>query len=327
MLRRGEMTIYEPGLADIVAANVRAGRLSFATDLAGAVASAEVVMIAVGTPSRRGDGYADLSYVYGAAREIAGGPRRVHRGGDQVHRAGRHRRRGRAHHPRDARPRGRLSRWCRTPSSCGRAPRSRISNARTASCSAPRTRAPGGDARSSTGRCTSTRPRSSGRVARTAELIKYAATPSSRRRSPSSTRSPTLCEKVGADVQRGRPRHRARQPHRRQVPARRARATAAPASQGHPGADQDRPGSRRVHAHRRDRGGGQRPAQARHGAQGDPGLRGTFADKTVALLGLTFKPNTDDMRDAPSLAIVRPCRMAVPACARSIPKGWRRRGA
>ncbi len=65
MLQGGEMPIYEPGLTDLVAANVRAGRLSFTTDLAGAVASAEVVMIAVGTPSRRGDGNADLTYVYG----------------------------------------------------------------------------------------------------------------------------------------------------------------------------------------------------------------------------------------------------------------------
>ncbi len=71
MLRRGEMPIFEPGLADLVASNVRAGRLSFTTDLAAAVASAAVVLIAVGTPSRRGDGHADLSYVYGAAREIA----------------------------------------------------------------------------------------------------------------------------------------------------------------------------------------------------------------------------------------------------------------
>ncbi len=71
MLRRGEMPIYEPGLADLVASNARAGRLSFTVDLPTAVASAEVVMIAVGTPSRRGDGHADLSYVYGAAREIA----------------------------------------------------------------------------------------------------------------------------------------------------------------------------------------------------------------------------------------------------------------
>jgi UDPglucose 6-dehydrogenase len=70
-LRRGEMPIYEPGLDDLVAANVRAERLSFTTDLAASVAEADAVFIAVGTPSRRGDGYADLSYVYAAAREIA----------------------------------------------------------------------------------------------------------------------------------------------------------------------------------------------------------------------------------------------------------------
>src|SRR5688500_4039940 len=71
-LKRGEMPIYEPGLDDLVAANVRAKRLSFTTDLKGPVAEAEAVFIAVGTPSRRGDGHADLTYVYAAAREIAG---------------------------------------------------------------------------------------------------------------------------------------------------------------------------------------------------------------------------------------------------------------
>jgi UDPglucose 6-dehydrogenase len=70
-LERGEMPIFEPGLDDLVANNVKAGRLSFTTDLAGPVADADAVFIAVGTPSRRGDGHADLSYVYAAAREIA----------------------------------------------------------------------------------------------------------------------------------------------------------------------------------------------------------------------------------------------------------------
>ena len=70
-LKRGEMPIYEPGLDDLVAANVRAGRLAFTTELKGPVADADAVFIAVGTPSRRGDGYADLSYVHAAAREIA----------------------------------------------------------------------------------------------------------------------------------------------------------------------------------------------------------------------------------------------------------------
>jgi UDPglucose 6-dehydrogenase len=65
------MPIYEPGLAELVAKNVREGRLSFSVDLAKPVADAETVFIAVGTPSRRGDGHADLSYVYAASREIA----------------------------------------------------------------------------------------------------------------------------------------------------------------------------------------------------------------------------------------------------------------
>ena len=70
-LRRGDMPIYEPGLDDLVARNVDAGRLSFTTDLEEAVAEADVVFIAVGTPSRRGDGHADLSFVFDAAREVA----------------------------------------------------------------------------------------------------------------------------------------------------------------------------------------------------------------------------------------------------------------
>jgi UDPglucose 6-dehydrogenase len=70
-LRRGEMPIYEPGLDSIVAGNVKMGRLAFSTELGPAVEAADVVFIAVGTPSRRGDGHADLSYVYAAARELA----------------------------------------------------------------------------------------------------------------------------------------------------------------------------------------------------------------------------------------------------------------
>jgi UDPglucose 6-dehydrogenase len=70
-LKRGEMPIYEPGLQDLVLSNVKEGRLSFATGLEQPVGTADVVFIAVGTPSRRGDGHADLSYIYEAAREIA----------------------------------------------------------------------------------------------------------------------------------------------------------------------------------------------------------------------------------------------------------------
>jgi UDPglucose 6-dehydrogenase len=70
-LKRGVMPIFEPGLEEVVATNVKAGRLSFETDLKKVVPGADAVFIAVGTPSRRGDGHADLSYVFAATEEIA----------------------------------------------------------------------------------------------------------------------------------------------------------------------------------------------------------------------------------------------------------------
>src|SRR5580704_14412476 len=69
-LNRGEIPIFEPGLAELVEANMRQGRLQFAADTS-RIGDAEAVFIAVGTPSRRGDGHADLSFVYAAIREIA----------------------------------------------------------------------------------------------------------------------------------------------------------------------------------------------------------------------------------------------------------------
>ena len=70
-LEAGQIPIFEPGLDEVVAANVKAGRLSFTSDLTKAVPGADAVFIAVGTPSRRGDGHADLTYVFAAAEEIA----------------------------------------------------------------------------------------------------------------------------------------------------------------------------------------------------------------------------------------------------------------
>jgi UDPglucose 6-dehydrogenase len=70
-LKEGTIPIFEPGLEEVVATNVKAGRLSFTTDLAAAVKGADAVFIAVGTPSRRGDGHADLSFVFSATEEIA----------------------------------------------------------------------------------------------------------------------------------------------------------------------------------------------------------------------------------------------------------------
>ena len=70
-LKKGEVPIYEPGLDTLMIKNVEAGRLSFTTDLASAVDGAEAIFIAVGTPTRRGDGHADLTYVMAAAEEVA----------------------------------------------------------------------------------------------------------------------------------------------------------------------------------------------------------------------------------------------------------------
>src|SRR5438128_2563556 len=70
-LENGTMPIFEPGLEALVTSNVAAGRLSFTTQSAAAVRAADAIFLAVGTPSRRGDGFADLTYLYEAAREIA----------------------------------------------------------------------------------------------------------------------------------------------------------------------------------------------------------------------------------------------------------------
>ena len=70
-INQGEIPIYEPGLPDLISRNVNAGRLHFSIDLGPAVANADAVFIAVGTPARRGNGHADLSFVYGAAEELA----------------------------------------------------------------------------------------------------------------------------------------------------------------------------------------------------------------------------------------------------------------
>jgi UDPglucose 6-dehydrogenase len=138
-LNRGEIPIFEPGLDALVAENVKAGRLSFTTEFADPVGEADVVFIAVGTPSRRGDGHADLSYVYAAAREIAAAvtgftvvvtKSTVPVGtGDEVERIMRETR-TEADSPSS-----------RTRNSCARVRRSAISSGRTASSSASRTSA------------------------------------------------------------------------------------------------------------------------------------------------------------------------------------------
>ena len=302
MLRRGEMPIYEPGLADLVASNVRSGRLAFSPDLAPAVSRAEVVLIAVGTPSRRGDGHADLSYVYGAAREIAAavvGPAVVVTKstvpvgtGDEVERI-----------LRDARP---DIAWSVVSN-----PEFLREGAAIEDFKRPDRIVLGTeDGRARTVMQELYRPLYLNRAPilwtsrRTAELTKYAANAFLATKITFINEIAELCERVGADVQEV------------------ARGI---------GLD-NRIGSKFLHAGPgyggscfpkdtlaliktgQDYGASQRIVETVV-AVNDQRKRsmakrviaacgGTVRGKTVAVLGLTFKPNTDDMRDAPSLALI-----------------------
>ena len=302
-LERGEIPIYEPGLQDLVRQNVREGRLSFATRLASAVREAEAVFIAVGTPSRRGDGHADLSFVYEAAREIAAAldgftvvltKSTVPVGtGDEVERI-----------IREARP-----------------------DADVVVVSNPEFLREGAaihdfkhpdrivvgtqDERAKKIVAEIYRPLSLNQAPilytarRTAELIKYAANAFLATKITFINEIADLCEKVGADVQevargigldnRIGAKFLHAGPGLRRIML----------SQGRARADQDRAGQRGAAAHPRGGRLGQRHPKARHGPQGRrPCSAAVLRGKTVAVLGLTFKPNTDDMREAPSLALI-----------------------
>jgi nucleotide sugar dehydrogenase len=149
-LKQGIMPIYEPGLEQLVASNVREGRLFFATEAAEAVREADAVFIAVGTPSRRGDGHADLSYVYGAAEEIAdlmnGFTVLVTKSTVPVGTGTRSSASSGGAAPRRTWP------WSPTRSSCARARRSTTSSAPTGWWWAPTTSAPARSCGCSTGR-------------------------------------------------------------------------------------------------------------------------------------------------------------------------------
>jgi len=139
-LKAGEIPIFEPGLDDLVAKNVKEDRLFFTTEAKDAIAEADAVFIAVGTPSRRGDGHADLSYVYAAAEEIAGlmdgftvvvTKSTVPVGtGDEVEEI-----------IAKTRPGAEFAVVSKIRNSCAKALRSRISKSRTAWSLAPKTRA------------------------------------------------------------------------------------------------------------------------------------------------------------------------------------------
>ena len=152
-LLKGEIPIYEPGLDEVVERNTSAGRLTFTTDLKEALADVDAVFIAVGTPSRRGDGHADLTYLFAAAEEIA---RALSRDTLVVTKStvpvGTGRRLQQLFA--QAAPGPRRSRSPRTPSSCARARRSRTSCARTGSWSGSRASTPARSWNGCTGRST-----------------------------------------------------------------------------------------------------------------------------------------------------------------------------
>ena len=301
-LERGEMPIYEPGLDDLVAANVRAKRLSFTTELEGPVAQAEAVFIAVGTPSRRGDGHADLTYVYAAAKEIAAAlsgftvvvtKSTVPVGtGDEVERI-----------IREARPDAEVAVVSN--------PEFLREGAAIQDFKHPDRIVVGTEgARAGQVMAELYRPLylnrspilTTGR--RTAELIKYAANAFLATKITFINEIADLCERVGADVQ---------DVARGMGLDNRIGGKFLHAGAGYGGScfpkdtlaliktGQDHEAPLRIvetvaHVNEtRKRGMARKVASA---------VGGSLRGKTVAVLGLTFKPNTDDMRDAPSIPLI-----------------------
>jgi len=307
-LREGRMPIFEPGLDQLVATNTKAGRLSFTTDAAEALADPDAVFIAVGTPSRRGDGHADLSYVYAAAAEIAGYIKRftvivdkstVPVGtGDEVDRV-----------IREANPGADFAVISN--------PEFLREGAAIDDFKRPdRVVIGGDDERALEVMRQIYRPLARGRSPviemsrRGAELTKYAGNAFLATKITFINEIADLCEKVGADVQEI------------------ARGI---------GLD-NRIGSKFLHAGpgyggscfpkdtiallqtAEDYGAPQRIVQAvvavndmRKQAMGDKVITACGGDvqgKTIAVLGLTFKPNTDDMRESPAISIIKKLQAA-----------------
>jgi len=302
-LHAGVMPIFEPGLDTLVERNVRQGRLSFTTDLAAGVDDADAVFIAVGTPSRRGDGHADLSYVYGATAEIARALRKpavvvtkstVPVGtGDEVERI-----------IRDTAPEAKA--WVVSN------PEFLREGAAIEDFKRPDRIVVGTDDPEAAEIMREVyRPLYLNKAPlmitgrRTAELIKYAANAFLATKITFINEIADLCEMVGADVQ---------DVSRGIGLDNRIGAKFLHAGPGYGGScfpkdtlallktaeDHESP-LRIVESvvkvnDARKRAMGRKVIQA---------LGGDARGRTVALLGLTFKPNTDDMRDAPSLAIVQ----------------------
>ena len=301
-LKRGEIPIYEPGLDELVANNVQQNRLSFTIDLAPAVKGADAVFIAVGTPSRRGDGHADLSFVYAAAQTIAGAldgftvvvnKSTVPVGtGDEVERI-----------IRDANPRADFSVVSN--------PEFLREGAAIEDFKRPDRVVIGvEEARAKEVMEEIYRPLSLnapplvfvGR--RTSELTKYAANAFLATKITFINEVADLCEKVGADVN---------EVARGIGLDKRIGAKFLHAGPGYGGScfpkdtlaliktGQDEGASLRIVETVVAVNDARKRAMARKIIQS---LGGAVRGKKIALLGLAFKPNTDDMRDAPSLAIV-----------------------
>jgi UDPglucose 6-dehydrogenase len=305
-LKRGEMPIFEPGLAELVELNLRAGRLVFSAELAEPVRNAEAIFIAVGTPSRRGDGHADLSYVYTAAREIAGEldgftvvvtKSTVPVGtGDEVERI-----------IRQARP----DADCAVVSN----PEFLREGAAIRDFKLPDRIVVGtDDPRAREVMAALYRPLYlnaapilyTGR--RTAELIKYAANAFLATKVTFINEIAELCEKIGADVQ---------EVARGIGLDNRIGTKFLHAGPGFGGScfpkdaqaliktAQDHAAPLRIVEAVLAVNDVRKRAMARKVAAA---LGGNLRDRTIALLGLTFKPNTDDMREAPSIALVTALR-------------------
>ncbi len=302
-LLKGVMPIYEPGLAELVTGNVAAGRLSFTTKIAEAAVDADAIFIAVGTPSRRGDGHADLSYVFQAARDIGAVIKKptvivtkstVPVGtGDEVERILREVAPGVdvavVSNPEFLREGAAISDFKRPD---------RV----VVGCE---------DARAEQVMRDVYRPLSLGQAPlmftgrRTAELIKYAANAFLATKITFINEVADLCEAVGADV---------KEVSRGIGLDNRIGSKFLHAGPGYGGscfpkdtlallktADDNGVPMRIVEAtaavnDSRKRAMGRKIVTA---------MGGDVRDKTVGILGLTFKPNTDDMRDAPALAIVQ----------------------
>ncbi len=301
-LSRGDLPIYEPGLQALVQSNVREGRLRFSTGLAGPVGEADAVFIAVGTPSRRGDGHADLSYVYAAAREIAAAldgftlvvtKSTVPVGtGDEVERI-----------IREARPQADVAVVSN--------PEFLREGAGIRDFKHPDRIVVGTeDERAKEVMAELYRPLYLNAAPllytdrRTAELIKYAANAFLATKVTFINEIAELCEKVGADVQ---------EVARGIGLDNRIGAKFLHAGPGFGGScfpkdalaliktGQDHEAPLRIVETIMAVNDQRKRAMARKVAVA---LGGNLRGKTVAVLGLTFKPNTDDMREAPSIALI-----------------------